>query len=59
MGRRLVEMEIYEQQTIKLTLAAALEAIHRVLSDEDELDGYSSVDLSRKILKSLGFKYAE
>ena len=51
-----LNMKEYKMQTVTLTLAAALEAVHRVLSDEEDLSGYNGIELSRKIVGALGFK---
>lgn len=45
----------YELQVIMLSYAAAAESIARVFNDNDKSE-MSNVDLTRKIMKSLGFK---
>lgn len=47
---------IYKPQRLEMSLAAAGECITRVLSDIDR-NKESNVEIARKILSKLGFKY--
>lgn len=48
--------EVYPMQTIRLTSAAACEAVGRVLIDAKAVEGGSVADLTYRIVKALGFK---
>lgn len=52
-------MKEYERQTVTITLAAALEAVARVLIDDARVGRECNAETSRKILMALGFKYGD